>query len=209
MRIPTNSQSTQQMVQEIPQTKERVVEETQAQAATEVHQDTIKNESRSTRMQSELALSGQLQRSNLQSQVGVLGPGSSGPQVSDLQDDLNKIRAQQGKPPIAADGIFGPKTEAAVKEFQREQGIKPDGLVGPQTKAALALEILKADPQTDPVTLQELVNDFQDVIKATDTETRVLADQLLRRILDTKLQNQTRKQDLLIDPDPTDDLAEE
>ncbi|HSU16300.1 peptidoglycan-binding protein [Longimicrobium sp.] len=34
-------------------------------------------------------------------------------------------------------GTFGPKTEAAVREFQRDHGMVPDGIVGPKTWAAL------------------------------------------------------------------------
>lgn len=34
-------------------------------------------------------------------------------------------------------GVFGPRTEAAVRAFQREHGIVPDGIVGPKTWAAL------------------------------------------------------------------------
>ena len=35
------------------------------------------------------------------------------------------------------DGSFGPKTEAAVKEFQQEAGLAVDGIVGPLTWGAL------------------------------------------------------------------------
>jgi hypothetical protein len=32
-----------------------------------------------------------------------------------------------------ADGVFGPKTEAAVKAFQKKHGLATDGIVGPKT----------------------------------------------------------------------------
>ena len=32
-----------------------------------------------------------------------------------------------------ADGIFGPNTEHAVKEWQKAQGLVPDGIIGPKT----------------------------------------------------------------------------
>lgn len=36
-------------------------------------------------------------------------------------------------PLIEADGYFGPRTERAVREFQRRSGLEVDGLVGPTT----------------------------------------------------------------------------
>ena len=36
-----------------------------------------------------------------------------------------------------ADGIFGPRTRAAVRAFQKRHGLLVDGIVGPQTRGAL------------------------------------------------------------------------
>jgi hypothetical protein len=49
------------------------------------------------------------------------------------------VRAVQRKVGVAADGIFGPATERAVKRWQRRHGLVADGIVGPQTRAAMGL----------------------------------------------------------------------
>ncbi len=63
-----------------------------------------------------------------------VGDGETGKRVSDLQKRLNALGF---KPPLKVDGIFGPKTLAAVKAFQKTHGLKVDGLVGPKTTGAL------------------------------------------------------------------------
>lgn len=61
--------------------------------------------------------------------------GSSGPSVVVVQTSLNRI--SQNYPAIpkipAVDGIFGSRTEAAVRAFQQIFGLTPDGIVGPGT----------------------------------------------------------------------------
>ncbi len=57
----------------------------------------------------------------------LLRLGSRGPAVVKVQRALG----------IKADGVFGPKTRAAVKTFQRSHGLRADGIVGPATRAAL------------------------------------------------------------------------
>lgn len=41
--------------------------------------------------------------------------------------------------PYGADGVFGPRTEAAVRAFQDRYGLVVDGIAGPQTTTALDL----------------------------------------------------------------------
>src|SRR4029453_18968866 len=56
-------------------------------------------------------------------------------EVVALQNALN-IRLKPAKP-LALDGIFGPHTEAAVREFQKCEKLKADGIAGPRTLGAL------------------------------------------------------------------------
>lgn len=47
--------------------------------------------------------------------------------------ELQKILKSFGFNPGPLDGIFGPLTEKAVREFQMSVGLNPDGIVGPKT----------------------------------------------------------------------------
>jgi peptidoglycan hydrolase-like protein with peptidoglycan-binding domain len=67
------------------------------------------------------------------SSTPTLQQGSSGTAVADLQRRL----AAAGFSPGAVDGSFGPKTAAAVTQFQRARGLSVDGVVGPNTWGAL------------------------------------------------------------------------
>ncbi len=64
---------------------------------------------------------------------GLLKRGSRGEAVKKLQSALNRAGFACG----AADGDFGPKTEAAVKALQQAAGITVDGEFGPVTYDAL------------------------------------------------------------------------
>jgi peptidoglycan hydrolase-like protein with peptidoglycan-binding domain len=65
----------------------------------------------------------------------LLKLGSSGPNVTNLQKMLNHLRMSQV--PLRLDGIFGPKTNAAIIQFQTQSLLKPDGIVGPLTSKKL------------------------------------------------------------------------
>ena len=79
-------------------------------------------------------------RGNRSSYPGTpLRVGSTGPNVVVIQASLNRI--SQNYPAIpkvpVADGIFGSKTEASVKAFQKIFDLTPDGIVGQKTWYAL------------------------------------------------------------------------
>lgn len=71
----------------------------------------------------------------------TLRKGSRGNDVSLLQQKLG----------IKADGIFGTKTEEAVKAFQKAHGCTPDGIVGPHTWEELGF------PQTGGRAIDEII----------------------------------------------------
>jgi peptidoglycan hydrolase-like protein with peptidoglycan-binding domain len=83
----------------------------------------------------------------------LLRPGARGWDVAALQFRL----AWRGWPSGALDGHFGPRTEGALRRFQRWAGLVPDGVLGPATVRALtvpipACPITLASPLIAPVT---------------------------------------------------------
>lgn len=62
--------------------------------------------------------------------------GSSGATVTEIQTRLKNWGYYYG----AVDGVYGSKTEAAVRYFQRQNGLSVDGQVGNQTLAALGIQ---------------------------------------------------------------------
>ena len=61
--------------------------------------------------------------------------GSSGQVVTEIQTRLKNWGYYSG----AVDGVYGSKTEEAVKFFQRKNGLTADGQAGDQTLAALGI----------------------------------------------------------------------
>lgn len=62
----------------------------------------------------------------------VVQLGDTGQEVLDVQQALANLHF-----PIATDGIFGPRTDDAVRGLQLVVGLTPDGIVGPATNTAL------------------------------------------------------------------------
>ena len=55
--------------------------------------------------------------------------------VKFAQQACNRIL--QPSPNLVVDGIWGPKTQAAVTQLQKQLGVNPDGWFGPLTEAAV------------------------------------------------------------------------
>ena len=66
--------------------------------------------------------------------------GSRGDKVKELQQKLKRWGYYTG----SIDGIFGSGTQAAVKNFQKKNGLTADGIVGPKTAAALGMNLMSS-----------------------------------------------------------------
>lgn len=64
--------------------------------------------------------------------MAIIKKGSTGSEVKRLQDLLKANGFS-----LESDGIFGSKTEAAVRDYQQRNNLKTDGIVGDNTWAAL------------------------------------------------------------------------
>ena len=111
--------------------------------------------------------------------IPTLRKGNSGDEVAELQAMLN---AKYGYD-LEVDGVFGAKTEAAVKAFQLAKGLTADGIVGPKTRAALGIlpseqniapAIPTPEPDNQPPTICMPYADFQAMRAAVVTAYGIL-----------------------------------
>ncbi|HJR06840.1 MAG TPA: penicillin-insensitive murein endopeptidase [Pyrinomonadaceae bacterium] len=75
--------------------------------------------------------------------------GSRGNVVRGLQDRLVEVGAMTVAEVASGPGIFGSKTDAALKTFQRNHGMEATGVLTDQTYQALLLAAHDAVPKTD------------------------------------------------------------
>ena len=73
----------------------------------------------------------------LAADAAVLKRGSRGDEVVTLQKKLKQWGYYDG----SVDGVFGAGTEKAVQYFQRKNGLAADGVVGTKTAAALGMTL--------------------------------------------------------------------
>jgi putative chitinase len=106
------------------------------------------------------------------SKIMILKVGSEGADVKKLQEKLG----------VEAIGKFGPKTEAAVKAWQKANGLKEDGIVGDATWSKLfgeskpVAKVIKEDvviPSGGPLNLEKLKGHIPDAVIAQIPETAV------------------------------------
>ena len=76
--------------------------------------------------------------------IQIVEAALSASQVKTVQTKLKRWGYYAG----SVDGIYGPKTKAAVKSFQKKNGLTVDGIVGPKTAAALGMSISNTSSTT-------------------------------------------------------------
>ena len=86
----------------------------------------------------------------------MLKKGMQGDDVRDLQIMLNATGYECG----TADGIFGRKTESAVKAFQADNGLMVDGIAGKETLEAIKAKIEPANDQPSAPVIDD--DDYND-----------------------------------------------
>lgn len=100
----------------------------------------------------------------------ILKNGSKGDEVKKLQEKLG----------VEAIGTFGPKTEAAVKAWQKANGLKDDGIVGPTTwsklfgessPVAAAVKESVVIPSGGPLNIEKLKGHIPDAVLAQIPDT--------------------------------------
>lgn len=74
----------------------------------------------------------------------VLRQSMQGYDVQQLQKDLSYLNYDPG----SVDGIFGPRTLSAVKQFQYQNGLTADGIVGKQTANAIISKVSQPSSTT-------------------------------------------------------------
>ncbi|WP_416731864.1 peptidoglycan-binding domain-containing protein [Fictibacillus sp. JL2B1089] len=75
----------------------------------------------------------------------ILKNGDTGQRVRDLQNKLKRAGYS-----LAADGVYGPNTENAVRSFQRKYNLTVDGIAGPNTLNKLNAVLTQPTKPTQP-----------------------------------------------------------
>ena len=73
---------------------------------------------------------------------------------------------------IAADGIFGPQTEAAVRSLQQNRGLAVDGIVGPSTWPKVVVQVSNGSTGNAVRAVQEVMR-FHDQSDGEGTPVQV------------------------------------
>jgi hypothetical protein len=100
-------------------------------------------------------------------EFGVRDSDFAADYVSMLQSDLSKLGYDAYLLTVGKlENSFGPMTEAAVKAFQRDYGVRVDGVVGEETAAAITRALAGEKPTTTEPFELSLLESGQVTVKA-------------------------------------------
>lgn len=111
--------------------------------------------------------------------------GMKGDDVERLQKELKKL----GYDPGPIDGKFGPKTEAAIKEFQKKKKLEEDGIVDPKTAKAInaalrppVVDLGRQEAKLDLIKkIYQLLNDaYREMDEKQEKEFRMLKRRMVK-----------------------------
>jgi cell wall-associated NlpC family hydrolase len=110
--------------------------------------------------------------------TALAAPAAAGASSLDLSRGASgdAVRRLQTKLGIAADGAFGPQTEAAVRAFQGAHGLPVTGLVGPLTRAALGAGGAAPTPSGEDTSSSSNVTASASQVRALQRRLGVTAD---------------------------------
>lgn len=103
--------------------------------------------------------------------MALLKVGSRGDEVKILQTQLNQLGYDAGK----ADGIFGTRTDNAVRAFQRASNITVDGIVGDNTRLAIEKALT---PKDDTAELKAEIKRLTELNSAKDAQIQTMQAQM-------------------------------
>lgn len=132
----------------------------------------------------------------------LVAPYLRGDDVAGLQAALGRLGFDCGR----VDGIFGPATDNALHDFQRNCGLDVDGMCGPQTLRALEVNGARTGTGPGVATVRELVR--LGAVTASLRDLRIVVGQFgglspLTRHLGQQLRQRGAKVIAVDQPDPS------
>jgi LAS superfamily LD-carboxypeptidase LdcB len=104
-----------------------------------------------------------------------LEKGYRGQDVKELQSKLVSLGYMSQADMNTGPGVFGPRTQKAVEQFQAANGLKDDGVVGPGTRSALnkanarkTTAVAQVVPPTNPTATTASAAKINDILKGTN-----------------------------------------
>jgi outer membrane protein OmpA-like peptidoglycan-associated protein len=109
-------------------------------------------------------------------------PRSGRERVRWVQASMNRILSLR----LREDGIDGPATRSAVRSFQQRQGLTADGVVGPRTEAAIVAALGARGPSGGSPRPDELLSGFDFDRDQLKPQHQQQIERLARRILTSR-----------------------